>query len=61
MALSDEGITITLNNDLTITNNTVPTTDPDRAKRRELHVNGKAYQHVSTDTTGQWVYRHDPK
>ena len=29
------------------------------ARRRELHVHGQPYHHVSDDALGQWVYRHD--
>ena len=29
------------------------------ARRRELHIDGRSYQHVSEDVAGQWIYRYD--
>lgn len=34
-------------------------TDAYDAKRRELHVNGRAFQHVAETSEGRWIYRYD--
>ena len=59
MPNSDEGIAYSVVDSVTI-QNLSDTNDKLKAKRRELHVSGKTYSHVS-ESAGQWVYRWDAK
>lgn len=55
---SDEGVSFTASPDLLhLTNVTDAKADPDKARRREIHVNGQPYEHAFDNAQGQWVYR----
>lgn len=58
VTLTDEGIVYSRVDHEHILNLTDPTFNRVDARRRELHVNGKTYSHVS-ETAGQWLYRCD--
>ena len=57
--LTDEGVPYQSLDTSTIVNLADPDVDLMDARRRELHVHGQPYHHVSDDALGQWVYRHD--
>ena len=57
--LTDEGVPYQALDTATIVNLADPDADLMDARRRELHVHGQPYHHVSDDALGQWVYRHD--
>ena len=57
--LTDEGVPYQALDTSTIVNLVDPDADLMDARRRELHVHGQPYHHVSDNALGQWVYRHD--
>ena len=54
--LSDEGVPFDWIDSDTILNVSEDAYD---AKRRELHVHGRAFQHVAEGPAGEWIYRCD--
>ena len=57
--LSDEGVLFEYITTDVIVNFTDAETDVYNAHRRELHVNGRVFQHVAEDPHGHWLYRLD--
>lgn len=53
---SDEGVPFDWIDPSTILNTA---TDAFDARRRELRVHGKAFQHVAEGPAGEWIYRND--
>ena len=56
--LTDEGVPFAWIDAIHLVNLADSTADAFNARRRELHVQGRTYSHVSEDGD-QWVYRHD--
>ena len=54
--MTDEGVPYQSLDTSTVLN---ISTDRYGARRRELHIHGTPYQHVSEDVVGQWIYRYD--
>ena len=54
--MTDEGVPYQSLDTSTVLN---ISTDRYDARRRELHIHGTPYQHVTENVVGQWIYRHD--
>ena len=54
--LTDEGVPYAAIDTTTIVTRA---TDAYDARRRELHIKGRAFAHVSEAADGAWIYRHD--
>ena len=53
---TDEGVRYEVLDHETVINLAADTYD---AHRRELHIQGRAFTHVSDTPSGAWIYRHD--
>ena len=53
---TDEGVRYEVIDHETVINLAADTYD---AHRRELHIHGRAFTHVSDTPSGAWIYRHD--
>ena len=53
---TDEGIAYEAVDTVTVINRAVDRYD---ARRRELHIQGRSFAHVSEAADGAWIYRHD--